>query len=199
MRLYLILLMFFLFISGCANTIPEKQRIFSNWQAHLDNQAKWKANGKLAFISKKERPPSVNFSWQNHGDNKTPDFKLKLTTFIGTQILLLTQTKYSAQLDYDSKTYRDTNAQNMLSRLTNLSFPVNDAPSWLKGRPESAQIKYDELDRIISATIKDIQGDTWQVTYNQYVKNSGVWLPTKLNLVRNDLKIKMQIHSWQLN
>ncbi|WP_082305732.1 lipoprotein insertase outer membrane protein LolB [Pseudoalteromonas sp. '520P1 No. 412'] len=198
MRLYLILLMFFLFISGCVSTIPDKQTIFSDWQVHLDNQDSWKANGKLAFISKKERH-SANFTWQNNGGSSTPDYKLKLTTFIGTQILSLVQTNSHAQLDYDSKTFRDKNAQNMLNRLTDLSFPLNDAPNWLKGRPDSAHIKYDNFERIMLATIEDSQGDTWQVTYNNYVKNNGVWLPTKLNLERNDLKIKMQIHSWQFN
>lgn len=198
MRLYLILLMFFLFMSGCAQKISNKQELLSDWQAHLDKQARWKANGKLAFISK-QSPPSVNFTWQNQGDSKSPDFKLKLTTIFGTQILALTQTKSSAQLDYDGVTYLDVDAQNLLNRLTNLSFPVNDAANWLKGRPQSLNIKYDEFDRIMLASIKDNQGENWQVTYNQYVKKNGVWLPTKLNLVNNNLKIKMQIHSWQFN
>lgn len=198
MRLYSILLIFFLFISGCAQKTPDKKSILPNWQTHLDNQDNWKANGKLAFIGKDERH-SANFTWHNKGNNNSPDYKLKLTTFIGTQILSLIQTKSFAKLDYDSKTYTDINAQNMLNRLTNLSFPVNDASNWLKGLPNSTDIQYDDFDRIMLATIADSQGDTWQVTYNQYVKRNGVWLPTKLNLVRNGFKIKMQIHSWQFN
>ena len=198
MRLYLILLMFFLFISGCAQNISDKQSVISNWQTHLDAQTHWKANGKLAFISKEERH-SANFSWSNQGDNFRPDYNLKLTSFIGTQILSLNQTQSQAQLEYDSETYIDTNAQNMLTRLTNLSFPVNDEANWLKGRPKSKDIKYDALNRIIWAQMTDSQGTHWQVSYNQYIKNKGVWLPTKLNLKNDHLKIKMQIHSWQFN
>jgi len=190
--------MFFLFMSGCAHKISDKQDVLSNWQAHLDNQHIWKANGKLAFIGKDERL-SVNFTWQNKGDYKFPDYKLKLTTFIGTQILALTQSKSRAQLDYDGQTYLDTDAQHLLNRLTNLSFPVNDAANWLKGRPQSQNIEYDEFNRIILATIEDNQGLNWQVKYDRYTKKNGVWLPTKLNLVNKDLKIKMQIHSWQFN
>ncbi|SFD56359.1 lipoprotein insertase outer membrane protein LolB [Pseudoalteromonas denitrificans] len=197
MRLYLILLIVFLFISGCAQQITDDKGIYSDWKSRINKQNTWKANGKIAFINTNERQ-SANFTWKNNGDKHTPNFKLKLTTFIGTQILSVSQEKNKAQLDYDGKTYFDTSAQNMLNRLTNISFPVSDAPSWLKGRPKSNNIKFDDLDRVQSARIQDNKGEFWHVTYNQYAQTDGFWLPRKMSLVNRDLKIKMQIHSWQI-
>lgn len=60
-QIHLILLMFFLFISGCAQRITEQDAPQTDWRSQLEAQKNWKASGKVAFIAPDDRQ-SVNFN-----------------------------------------------------------------------------------------------------------------------------------------
>ncbi|MEM6510153.1 MAG: lipoprotein insertase outer membrane protein LolB, partial [Pseudomonadota bacterium] len=36
-------------------------------------------------------------------------------------------------------------------------------------------------------------------TYSDYIKQDGYWLPVKLSLKNNKIRIKIQLNDWQLN
>ncbi len=193
-RQYFILAMFFLFLAGCAQKRNLETTTYENWKTHLAEQSIWQVEGKLAFISPDERQ-SANLNWQQSQNNNN----LVLTTFIGTRILSLKQTANTAELNYDGEQYFDTNATALLKRLTGFALPVNNADSWLKGTIDDQTLKVDQLGRAKSVLWFDSTGKQWQIEYASFVQKSGYWLPSRLTLTHQKIKIKIQLYDWQFN
>ncbi|MBB1297694.1 lipoprotein insertase outer membrane protein LolB [Pseudoalteromonas sp. SR41-7] len=191
-RQYLILFMFFLFLGGCAHQIDTKTTLYDDWKPRLAAQKTWQVEGKLAFISPEERQ-SANLNWQQ----TTNSNNLILTTFIGTRILSLKQTANGAELKFDGEQYFDTNAAELLKRLTGFTLPVGNADNWLKGTIDDESLIVDELGRAKQVLWFDNTGKKWQIDYGAYVQNAGYWLPTKLTLKHQQIKIKIQLYDWQ--
>ena len=191
-RQYLILFMFFLFLGGCAHQIDTKTTLYDDWKPRLAAQKIWQVEGKLAFISPEERQ-SANLNWQQ----TTNSNNLILTTFIGTRILSLKQTANGAELEFDGEQYFDTNAAELLKRLTGFTLPVDNADNWLKGTIDDESLIVDELGRAKQVLWFDNTGKKWQIDYGAYVQNAGYWLPTKLTLKHQQIKIKIQLYDWQ--
>jgi outer membrane lipoprotein LolB len=193
-RQYFILVMLFLFLSGCAQKRDLQTTTYTNWKAQLAEQKIWQVEGKLAFISPEERQ-SANLNWQQNENSN----HLVLTTFIGTRILSLTQTANNAELNFDGEQYFDRNAAALLKRLTGFSFPVNNADSWLKGTIDDHTLTMDQLGRAKRVLWSDDSAKKWQIEYANYVLQHGFWLPTRLTLTHQNIKVKIQLYDWQFN
>ncbi|MDO6464156.1 MULTISPECIES: lipoprotein insertase outer membrane protein LolB [Pseudoalteromonas] len=193
-RQYLILFLFFLFLGGCAHQIDTKTTLYDDWKPRLSAQKTWQVEGKLAFISPEERQ-SANLNWQQTAKTNN----LILTTFIGTRILSLKQTVNGAELEFDGDEYFDTNASALLKRLTGFTLPVDNADNWLKGTIEDQSLVVDELGRAKQVLWFDKTGKKWQIDYGTYIQSNGYWLPTKLTLKHQQIKIKIQLYDWQFN
>lgn len=190
----LILLLFFLFLGGCAQKINQQTVLYDDWKAQLAIQNNWQVEGKLAFISPEERQ-SANLNWQQ----KQTLNELVLTSFIGTRILGLKQTASGAELKYDGETYHDTNASRLLSRLTGFTIPLDNAKQWLKGTVTDGDIKLDSLGRTQQVSYTDNSGLKWLIQYSEYQQIDGYWLPKNLTLKHQQLKIKIQLYQWHFN
>ncbi len=193
-RLYLILLTFFLFLSGCAQRIDPQTSLYVDWKAKLSAQNTWQVEGKLAFISPDERQ-SANLNWQQQdGLNQ-----LVLTTFIGTRVLALKQDAQGAELEYDGDTYHDTNAAQLLNRLTGFTIPMDSADDWLKGTVSNESLQVDELGRAKNVMWQSLNGQKWHISYGDYQQYAGFWLPKRLTLKHQNIKIKIQLYQWYFN
>ena len=53
-----------------------------------------------------------------------------------------------------------------------------------------------KLDRLIGS---DTNNGLWEINYQQYQTFSNVALPRKLDLKRDNLRLKIAINQWQLN
>lgn len=193
-RLYLILLTFFLFLSGCAHRIDPQTRLYDDWKTKLSAQKTWQVEGKLAFISPDERQ-SANLNWQQQDDLN----QLVLTTFMGIRILELEHDAHSAKLEFDDETYQDASASRLLQRLTGFTIPIEDADNWLKGTVTNDSLRVDELDRAKTVTWQSNNGQKWDITYGDYQQYAGFWLPKKLTLKHEKIRLKIQLYRWYFN
>jgi len=193
-RLYLILLTFFLFLSGCAQRIDPQTRLYDDWKTKLSTQDTWKVEGKLAFISPDERQ-SANLNWQQQGDLN----QLVLTTFMGIRILELAHDKHSAKLEFDNEVYQDASASRLLQQLTGFTIPIEDADNWLKGTVTNDSLRIDDLGRAQIVTWQSKNGQKWDISYGDYQQYAGYWLPKKLTLKHKSIKLKIQLYRWHFN
>ncbi|WP_372763294.1 lipoprotein insertase outer membrane protein LolB [Pseudoalteromonas sp.] len=193
-RQYFILVIVFLFLAGCAQKRDLKTELYDDWKVKLAEQDIWQVTGKMAFISPEERQ-SANLNWQQGQNNN----HLVLTTFIGTRILSLQQNAHQATLEFDDELYIDHDAAALLKRLTGFTLPVNDADSWLKGVIDNPSLTVDPLGRAKRVLWFDNSGKRWQIDYANYVQQHGFWLPTRLTLTQQKIKIKIQLYHWQFN
>ncbi len=81
------------------------------------------------------------------------------------------------------------------------AVPVDALQYWLTGRPDpqtSALLEWDGQGRVVR-----LDQSGWAVTYRRYGKADGVprsvSLPTKVELVNRDLRVKIVIDQWHLN
>ncbi|MBH0058265.1 outer membrane lipoprotein LolB [Pseudoalteromonas sp. SWXJZ94C] len=193
-RQYLILFTFFLFLGGCTQQTNKITTTYDDWKPRLAAQKTWQVEGKLAFISPDERQ-SANLNWQQRENSNN----LVLTTFIGTRILSLKQTEKGAELEFDGEEYFDTDAARLLKRLTGFTLPVNNADSWLKGTIDDQSLIVDQLGRAKQVLWFDNTGKKWQIDYSAYMQAEGYWVPTKLTLKHQSIRIKIQLYDWQFN
>ncbi|MGS0535227.1 lipoprotein insertase outer membrane protein LolB [Pseudoalteromonas sp. SaAl2] len=168
--------------------------LYVDWKAKLLAQNTWQVEGKLAFISPDERQ-SANLNWQQQDDFN----ELILTTFIGTRVLALKQDVQGAELEYDGDTYHDTNAAQLLNRLTGFTIPMDSADDWLKGTVSNESLQVDELGRAKNVMWQSLNGQKWHISYGDYQQYAGFWLPKKLTLKHQNIKIKIQLYQWYFN
>jgi outer membrane lipoprotein LolB len=193
-QIHLILLMFFLFISGCAQRIPPQDAPQTDWRSQLEAQKNWKASGKVAFIAPDDRQ-SVNFNWQLEEGRQ----HLILSSFIGTQLLELIEHEHHSEMAYQDEQYIDQSGSELIARLSGFQLPFEKAPLWLTGAIRSDNNQYDPQSRLKSARWTDEQGKTWLIDYQSYQMVEGFWVPKRISLTQDKLRIKIQLNSWQFN
>lgn len=193
-QIHLILLMFFLFISGCAQRITPQDAPQTDWRSQLEAQKNWKASGKVAFIAPDDRQ-SVNFNWQLEEGRQ----HLILSSFIGTQLLELIEHEHHSEMAYQDEQYIDQSGSELIARLSGFQLPFEKAPLWLTGAIRSDNNQYDPQSRLKSAKWTDEQGKTWLIDYQSYQMVEGFWVPKRISLTQDTLRIKIQLNSWQFN
>ncbi len=188
-QFHLILLMFLLFLGGCAQRITAPDEHLQ--QNRPESYNNWRATGKLAFISPEERQ-SANFNWQYRAQKQT----LTLNTFIGTQVLKLEEFDQHSELTLEDNTYTSADSSDLVYRLSGWQLPVSQAPQWLTGNIDAPGNQYNDKQQLTQATWQDEQGLRWQVAYQTYQRVNGLTLPTRLTLTHKDITIKIRISNW---
>lgn len=192
-QFHLILLMFFLFLGGCAQ-LPRHP---VQGQATLNTLAefnKWQARGKIAFIAPDDRQ-SVNFNWQYTANKQT----LTLTSFIGTQVLKMMELDQYSELVVDGKSYTGPESAALIHRISGWQLPITQAPNWFTATRFEAGFELDAAGNIQQASWQDEQGKVWTIQYQRYRNFNGLTLPARLTLAHQDITIKIQINAWQFD
>ncbi|WP_161568673.1 MULTISPECIES: lipoprotein insertase outer membrane protein LolB [Pseudoalteromonas] len=190
-QLHLILLIFLLILTGCAQQLPQ-QNVAQDWQSKLKHQKNWQARGKLAFIAPDNRQ-SANFNWYLKEEKQN----LILTSFVGTRIFELEELDTHSELTFEDNVHKGMDSSDLVKRLSGLSLPVNQAPQWLTGLVEAPASTLDDLGRISNAQWQSPSGRVWQITYQQYKMQDGMWLPSRMKLSSTNIEVKVLITSWQ--
>ncbi|GGI72403.1 lipoprotein insertase outer membrane protein LolB [Shewanella gelidii] len=152
----------------------------------------WELKGKLAVKTQTDKA-NTNLYWLH-----TPEAdELRLTSVLGTTLLLLKSTNTSAMLMVDGKEYHGNNAHQLLYSLTGWSLPLSQMPLWVTGQT-SAQ------DQVISrdAHRRPVQLHTlgspqWQIKYTSWQTLSGAEIPRLLTMKNDKTRLKIQVNQWQ--
>lgn len=190
-RFHLILLMIFMFLGGCAQKISPPKEQNSQTLTDLQRLSHWTVKGKVAFITKAKKQ-SATLNWLY----KEPYHRINLTSFLGINVLKLDETQSGAVIEISDETYRGENTEELLWRLTGFSLPVDKAHLWLSARLPLEQALYDQWGRLVSGQWTDASLMTWQINYDKFIDNQGMWLPSRITLKNDRISIKLQINEW---
>lgn len=197
MKKYALLILIVFGLVGCTQT-PSTKTV--TWQAHqqqLTDLTHWDFSGKLALITPEERH-SLNIHWLQEDNN----FHIRLSTFLGSTVLEVKKDQLGTQIiDDNGEVFWGEDAQSLITKLSGLTIPIDVLQQWVKGNPNNASYLLDEKNQVISLAGKDPDNELWSVNYNQYKNTDGINLPYKLELQRQDLRLKFSISEWhpQLN
>ncbi|CAM4167084.1 lipoprotein insertase outer membrane protein LolB [Shewanella aquimarina] len=183
--------LFLITLAGCASHKPID---YAPMQVKSANQAKaWELQGKLAV-----RTPDDKFSTNLYWFHTQTNDELTLTTMLGTTVMSLNKTPSQASLEIEDKVYQDTDAEELLRRLTGWSIPVDTLPLWITGQisPQDEVVAVDQLGRpkeVLNHTGKS----PWHVSFSSWQTQSGAELPRQLQLQRDEIRLKLQVSQWQ--
>lgn len=180
----------FSFIQGCATAPRQALQNVSN----IEQVSHWQARGKL-LIKNSQDKLSGYFFWQQQGEH---DFKLVITSFIGTSLMTLDYQNQLARIQIDGKSYTETNPERLLYRLTGNYIPVRHMAKWMLGQAPEDATKQNQGQQLQSFIYHDAGNNDWQVNYQSYQAVSQLNLPQKMTIQGLDSRIKLTINDWEL-
>ena len=199
----LLSLIFIITLSGCSqfnNSDSEDNTLLTNqtWeqqQQALQQLDHWTLTGKLAIFLESDRQ-SANIYWQQQGD----DYSIQLTTFIGTRILQVTKNEQGVEIiNNDDEVFTGQDANTLIKQLSpGLDLPIAELQQWIKGNPANASYQLNDQQQVSELVGLDASQNLWEVDFQQYQVFSGSVLPTKVNLKRDDIRVKIAINQWKV-
>ncbi len=200
-KLLLAVLIFCLFLSGCATPIKTEQPdlvIYTAQERHLLMQQiqKWQVNGKIAFLQEKKRE-SANLLWKV--DEQLDQQSLNMTTYLGINILSLEQTNEQSTIEVDGETHQSDDLDLLIWHLTGYPLPTEALHAWIKGITYLPDDKITYGDNFLPTSIRsNYDGMKWHIQYQAYQQVNQLQLPKKITITQNQFTIKIAINHWTL-
>ena len=179
-----------LLLTGCSVTPSEDFTPINVTNAAQANV--WELQGKIA-VKTAEDKFSTNLYWLHQPAAND----LRLTTVLGTTVLTLKTNQGMATLEVDGKTYRDSNAQDLLTGISGWSIPLDSLPLWITGQIGSNDkiVSYNPDGTIKQVISYDPQAN-WSVSFLSWQQQSGALVPKLLKIERENVQIKIQTNQW---
>lgn len=179
-----------LLLAGCTTTQPQRDQV--NWQkerTRLEQLSHWQLSGKMAIITAQQKG-SARVNWQQNGD----DYRLNLTSLIGTHILELSRSKGEITLiDNEGNPHQSQDAEALIYQLIGWNIPVQGLPEWIKGLPGKAEFELNS-----DSSLASVRDGQWQIVYGDYRDQDGYRLPHLLTMTGQGSRLKLQINQWTL-
>jgi len=190
-----------LFLSACSVKPPVAvdYNVEPLWQQHLaalERLAVWSFDGRIA-VRDGRQAWNAKISWAQ----RDISYDILIAAPFGQGAARLSGQPGRALIDVSGRAplvAEDPGA--LLSEQLGWAVPVAALQYWLTGRPDpqaSAALSWDELGRVIQ-----LDQSGWTVTYKRYDEGEhtpgGVSLPTKIELVKRDLRIKIVVDQWHV-
>ncbi len=192
----LLLFVLLLSVSACSVLAPENNTTKTLAQNLNNFPSQWSIHGRLSIINDKENW-YAKFIWLQ---NNT-DFQISFMGPLGETELLLIKKDQIIQLktpSYErSYTGNSEALETLLLQETGWKFPINSLRFWSYGMPNPAvetEIKYDK-----SGYISDLYQQQWHVQYPKRIQVGEYYLPKKMIVTEQNLKIKIIISQWNFN
>lgn len=188
--LYTAIITALLLLTGCSVTPSEDFTPINVTNAAQANA--WELQGKIA-VKTAEDKFSTNLYWLHQPAVND----LRLTTVLGTTVLTLKTNQGMATLEVDGKTYRDSNAQDLLTGISGWSIPLDSLPLWITGQIGSNDkiVSYNPDGTIKQVISYDPQAN-WSVSFLSWQQQSGALVPKLLKIERENVQIKIQTNQW---
>ncbi|MBT1444652.1 lipoprotein insertase outer membrane protein LolB [Shewanella sp. JM162201] len=175
-------------LSGCTST-PAPTLYPAVVQSAAEASA-WELKGKLLIHSGDDKL-TANLYWL-----KSPDYQeLRLSSMLGTTVLLLIETPKGATLELDGNSYQDSSAQALLDAMSTFPLPLKSLPLWITGQTMADdRVEWDSEGR--PAHIYSHDG-LWHIRIASWQQQSGALVPKLLELIHPKARLKLQTHQWQ--
>lgn len=187
-----------LLLSACAQSpLREISRHApEHWtsQMHtLAEQQHWQVSGKLGLRSP-EQSFSASFRWQQQASNYaislSGPFRLKHVSIEGDENRLIFHAPDRDPIESDDP-------ESLFARELGWYFPLRQAPEWIKGIPVP-DLAIDAIE-FSDQQLSLLKQSGWTLHYSRFQPNeSGLVLPGKIVLQRDDIRVTLILKQWSL-
>jgi len=187
---FLILLVF---LTGCSE-IPSRPEMVSDieQQNQREQIKRWKLNGRLSLISKKENG-TVTFHWAQDDDRYLMRFIAPLGQ--GTYALRGGEGNGVYLHTAKNKVLHADDAESLLRQYVGWYIPMSGFRYWVRGLPEpGVEVTDQQFDK--QGRISEMQQAGWSISIKRYMDVAGVGLPSKIFMQNDHFKLKLIIQAW---
>lgn len=174
-------------LSGCSFT-PQKSLPGQQSLAHFPEL--WTINGRISVINEDENW-YARFNWVQ----EKADFAISFTGPLGETELQISQIAQHNLLKTPAYERSSDDLELLLYKETGWKLPVRSLRYWSQGIPDPemvAKLQYNEQH------ISDIHQSGWHIQYPKRMQVGEYWLPKKIVVTEQNIKIKIIITAWQL-
>ena len=193
-------------VSGCA-LLPHAPSHVAR-PAQLET-ASFALNGRISINHHGERQ-SAGLHWVHRApptgrvhppglvaEASTPSDEILLLTPLGQTAARIYRDDKSATLDNGDKHYQDVDAEALMKQVLGWHLPLDGLQRWVLGLPANhtpAQIERDS-----NGHIAVMHQDGWEMRYTHYADSRPDSLPTRVQLIHEDLKVLLLMDEWEWN
>ncbi|WP_160060826.1 lipoprotein insertase outer membrane protein LolB [Psychromonas sp. L1A2] len=198
----ILLLLSIIVLSGCSQFASDIEDVplstnltWEQQQQKLQQLDHWTLTGKLAIFLENDRQ-TANIYWKQQGDN----YSIQLTTFIGTRILQVTKNAQGVEIiNNDDEVFTGKDANTLIKQLSpGLDLPISALQQWIKSNPANASYQLNDQQQVSDILGFDASQNIWEVSFQQYQNFSGIALPKRVDLKRDNIRLKIAINQWKV-
>jgi outer membrane lipoprotein LolB len=179
-------LLLILLLAGCAAKPPFKSA------RSAAEYSDWQLNGRIALMHG-QQGWHASLLWLERADG----YQLKVFGPLGQGGFQLAGDDQGVVLvDASGNTSFARDANDLLLQATGWQLPVIGLRYWVRGLPVpdiKARQVYDE-----SQQLRRLEQSGWTINYQRYQLVDGVAVPSKMQLERDDIRVRLVITEWQL-
>lgn len=178
-------------LAGCATAPVTKAPEVSVKAAPVPAVREFDLAGRVA-VRYQEQGFSANLDWQ-HGE-KTD--QLLILNPLGQGIAQISRDDNGVHLKTaDRRELSANDAEALTQQVLGWRLPLKGLGYWAVGAVAPGPVNI--LERDTAGRLARIEQDGWSIAYRDYRNVNGVDLPTRIELVRPELEIKLVVDNWR--
>lgn len=189
-----------LLLSACASTPLATLPTDINWDNHRAAVAElqhWTLGGRLNVLQNRQSD-TVTINWDQQGER----FDLNLSGTLGLGAVRVHGTPASVSVEKASETPQTLPGLAALTQeYFGFEFPAAQLLYWVRGIPDPTLPALTTLDASqLLATLEqsDPLGQVWLLTYDRYQPAGAVFLPGRIRVQREGLRLTFLVDTWTL-
>jgi outer membrane lipoprotein LolB len=179
-------------LASC-HTVPVKETAAQTWELRrpqLQARQQFELKGRVAVAAAGE-----GFNAGLHWSQKGTQTRMSLEGPLGAGGVQVTSdgSTFSIVTSRGERLDSDAAHAELMSRL-GFDPPLSSLRYWILGVPDPAQPAEESLDP--QQRLTSLTQNGWQITYNGYSLVGGQWLPTRLTLQREGVRVRVIVDGW---
>ncbi|MDW7747073.1 lipoprotein insertase outer membrane protein LolB [Halomonas sp.] len=182
-------------LAGCAGRAPapEGERAAGQWQAQAERLAEldtWVLVGK-AGLRTPEESTSTNLDWSQHPHY----YRLLISGPFGSGRSTLEGRKGRFSLTTAEGRFEAETPEALMEEQLGWSLPVSALSDWIRGLPADDtphRLEEDEL-----GFPQRLEQDGWEIAYRDWTRVAELWLPRRLVMTYDDLRVTLVVTDWR--
>ncbi|MEO6117756.1 MAG: lipoprotein insertase outer membrane protein LolB [Methylotenera sp.] len=165
-------------------------------QHHLQSLTaiqKFTLNGRIG-VQTEGKGFSGGLNWQHNNANDD----ITLRSPLGGQVASIKKTSDQVTLeDAKGNIISASNAETLTQNALGWKLPLAGLADWSLGRPTNSTIQASTWDE--QGKLSTLKQDGWDIEYQNYAENNGIFLPNKILLKSEKVNLKLLVENWDIN
>jgi outer membrane lipoprotein LolB len=168
-------------------------------QKHLATLVNIKAfslKGRLGVVTQKQGfSGGMEWQHQTNNDNQASLDNIDVFSPVGGKVANIAKNPSGVTLtSQDGHSIKAQDAESLTEATLGWKLPLNGLSDWALGKPTASKIEassWDEQGKLLT-----LKQDGWDINYENYTENNGIFLPSKIVLKSEKVNLKLLVEKW---